>query len=82
MGVPIFVDLVRLLSPTHILRLLPHYGTWDPRREIVTLTPELLSGTPGLLSQSEATADGSALLQGMGANGSGNLLNFGQTIWL
>ena len=67
MGVPIFVDLVRLLSPTHILRLLPQYGMWDPRRELVALTPELLNSTPGLLTQPKAMADGSDLLQGMGA---------------
>lgn len=52
LGVAIFVDLLRLLSPTHIVRFIRVHTKVDPTRDLGPITEDLLKFTPGLMTTS------------------------------
>lgn len=52
MGIPLFLDIVRSLHPSHIIRLLyKQQRTVESVRELCPLTSELLKSTPGLVTK-------------------------------
>ena len=54
MGVQLFLDIVRSISPTHIIRLLPtQYTTVDTIRHLPPLTEEFFTSTPGLFTPAD-----------------------------
>lgn len=57
MGVQLFLDIVRTVKPTHIIRLLPPFlQSVDHVRTLPPLTAEFLSTTPGLFTWPEQTS--------------------------
>ena len=58
MGVPLFLDIVRLLKPTHIIRLLSKESdVMDSIRHLPPLTEELFTSTPGLFTPTDRASD-------------------------
>ena len=57
MGVQLFLDIVRTVKPTHIIRLLPPFlRSVDHVRTLPPLTAEFLTTTPGLFTWPEQTS--------------------------
>jgi hypothetical protein len=52
LGVPLLMDIIRLTSPSHIVRLVPDspYRTLHPLTDLLPFTPHILTTTPGLLT--------------------------------
>ena len=67
-GVPIFMDLLRAVGPTHLVRLVG--GAVNPVRGLLPLTQDYLDAMPGLVSIPQCVrADGSSSLHSNPANG-------------
>lgn len=54
MGVQVFLDVVRSLTPSHIVRTVPHPVENIPD-ELPALTPDFLNSAPGLFKVAEVT---------------------------
>ena len=57
LGVPLMMDIIRLLSPSHIVRLVPntHRRSYFPQTDLLPFTPHTLTSTPGILTLSHHT---------------------------
>lgn len=52
LGVPLMMDVIRLTSPTHIVRLVPDtpFRNLHPLTDLLPFTPHTLTSTPGILT--------------------------------
>ena len=52
MGVAILMDIIRLTSPSHLVRMVPdtQHRSYQPLTDLLPFTPHTLTATPGILT--------------------------------